>query len=91
VLPRPDRRCRGAKGNGANPRDLGRTDVTPETRIELVENHATFAALGFHIADKTAHPGYDRATSITMTRPLGGTGWVGGRPAKGADREEPTT
>lgn len=39
-----------------------------ETRIELTENHATFSALGFHKTDETAHPGYDRATSITMRR-----------------------
>ena len=53
---------------------------------------ARFAAPGYHMTDKTAHPGYDRPTRITMTRPLGATGWVGGRCAKGAGHsEEPTT
>jgi GNAT superfamily N-acetyltransferase len=42
-----------------------------QTRVELVENHATFAALGFQKMAETAHPGYDRPTSITMRRPVG--------------------
>lgn len=41
-----------------------------ETRIELVENHATFARLGFQEVARTAHPGYDRPTGITMQRAL---------------------
>jgi N-acetylglutamate synthase-like GNAT family acetyltransferase len=41
-----------------------------QTRVELIENHATFAALGFEKVGETAHPGYDRATSITMRRPV---------------------
>jgi len=41
-----------------------------QTRIELVENHRTFAAMGFVRVGETAHPGYDRTTSITMRRPL---------------------
>ncbi|WP_294608674.1 GNAT family N-acetyltransferase [Roseovarius sp.] len=58
---------------------LGLESVTLETRIELVENHATFGALGFRRIAETAHPGYDRPTSITMTRSLGGTGRGAGR------------
>lgn len=69
---------------------LGLNSVTLETRIELVENHAAFAALGFRRTAESAHPGYNRPTSITMIRPLGGTGWVGGRPAKGAAQQEDT-
>ena len=39
-----------------------------QTRIELVENHATFARLGFREIGRTAHPGFTRPTSITMER-----------------------
>jgi len=46
----------------------GRRFLELQTRVELVENHATFAALGFTKIAETAHPGYDRATSITMRR-----------------------
>ena len=42
-----------------------------ETRIELTENHATFARLGFVKTAETAHPGYDGPTSITMSRSIG--------------------
>ena len=41
-----------------------------ETRIELIENHAAFVAMGFVKTDETAHPGYDRPTAITMRRPV---------------------
>lgn len=41
-----------------------------ETRIELTENHQVFAALGFAKTTETAHPGYNRPTSITMRKPL---------------------
>ena len=37
-----------------------------ETRIELVENHATFARMGFVKTGESAHEGFDRPTSITM-------------------------
>lgn len=46
-----------------------------QTRVELVENHATFAALGFTKVAETAHAGYTRPTSITMRKavlPLAG-------------------
>ena len=39
-----------------------------QTRVELVENHRTFAALGFAKFAETAHPGYTRPTSITMRK-----------------------
>lgn len=39
-----------------------------QTRIELVENHAAFARLGFLKTSEGAHPGYDRVTEITMRR-----------------------
>ena len=41
-----------------------------QTRVELVDNHATFKALGFSEHARTAHPGYDRPTSITMRKPV---------------------
>ncbi len=45
--------------------DLRCSFVELQTRIELVENHATFEALGFREIGRTAHPGYDHPTSIT--------------------------
>jgi N-acetylglutamate synthase-like GNAT family acetyltransferase len=41
-----------------------------QTRVELAENHATFAALGFQKLSESAHPGYNRPTSITMRKPV---------------------
>ncbi len=41
-----------------------------QTRVELVENHATFQALGFLKTDETAHPGFDRPTSFRFTKIL---------------------
>jgi ribosomal protein S18 acetylase RimI-like enzyme len=39
-----------------------------QTRVELVENQAVFRAMGFQEVGRTAHAGYDRATSITYRR-----------------------
>jgi hypothetical protein len=40
-------------------------------RVELTENHETFRAMGFTVeTGRTAHPGYDRPTSITFRRAL---------------------
>lgn len=41
-----------------------------ETRVELVENHARFRARGFEKTAESCHPGYDRITSIEMTKRL---------------------
>lgn len=49
---------------------LGYHTLELQTRIELVENHQIFAALGFVKTAETAHPGYDRVTSITMRKAL---------------------
>lgn len=46
----------------------GRAWLELQTRIELVENHATFAGLGFVKTAETAHPGYTRPTAITMRK-----------------------
>jgi ribosomal protein S18 acetylase RimI-like enzyme len=41
-----------------------------ETRIELTANHRIFEAWGFRRVAETAHPGYDRPTSLTFSRML---------------------
>jgi GNAT superfamily N-acetyltransferase len=72
---RPDLQGRGvgralmaaARGEG---RARGLAALELQTRIELVENHAAFARLGFVKIAETAHPGYTRPTSITMRAPL---------------------
>jgi N-acetylglutamate synthase-like GNAT family acetyltransferase len=46
----------------------GRKFLELQTRVELVENHATFAALGFIKVGDSAHEGYSRPTSITMRK-----------------------
>jgi GNAT superfamily N-acetyltransferase len=48
----------------------GKAYLEFETRIELLENHATFAALGFIKVAENAHPGFSRPTSITMRKPV---------------------
>ena len=52
-------------------RELGLPAVELQTRVELVENHATFAALGFVETARTAHKGYDRPTTITFRKVIG--------------------
>ncbi|WP_406645954.1 GNAT family N-acetyltransferase [Aliisedimentitalea scapharcae] len=47
-------------------RALGFNWVELQSRIELVENHAAFARMGFIQTGVTSHPGYDRPTSLTM-------------------------
>lgn len=54
----------------ARARALGLPVLELETRVELVENHAAFARLGFVKTGESAHPGYDRPTSITMQKPI---------------------
>lgn len=49
-------------------RDLGTLELS--VRIELNENHATFARMGFVKTVEFAHPGYERPTSITMRAPV---------------------
>lgn len=41
-----------------------------ETRIELHENHASFAAMGFQKISEHAHAGFTRPTSIRMRKTL---------------------
>lgn len=51
-------------------RALGLPQVTLQTRVELLGNHAAFRALGFAETGRSAHPGFDRPTSITFQRPV---------------------
>jgi GNAT superfamily N-acetyltransferase len=72
----PDHRGRGllrriVREAEAMARARGREVLELGTRVELTENHATFARLGFREVARTAHPGYDRPTSVTMERPAG--------------------
>ena len=48
----------------------GRAALALQTRVELAENHATFARLGFKQIGATAHAGYSHPTSIIMRKPL---------------------
>ncbi|QCI63338.1 GNAT family N-acetyltransferase [Phreatobacter stygius] len=48
----------------------GKPAIVLQTRIELTGNHAAFGRLGFIKTAETAHPGYDRPTSITMRKTL---------------------
>lgn len=50
---------------------LGFSVLELEARVELTENHRAFARFGFVVTGETAHPGYDRPTSLTMTKTLG--------------------
>ena len=52
-------------------RQHGKPFLELQTRVELIENHVTFGALGFARVAETVHPGYSRATSITMRRRVG--------------------
>jgi GNAT superfamily N-acetyltransferase len=49
----------------------GKPAIVLETRVELVENHAAFARLGFRETGRGVHPGFDRPTSLTMRKVLG--------------------
>lgn len=49
-------------------RELALPALRLETRIELIANHARFAAWGFVKTAENAHAGYERTTSIEMTK-----------------------
>jgi GNAT superfamily N-acetyltransferase len=53
----------------AEARRLGLGMLELQTRVELTENHATFARMGFVKTGESAHQGFDRPTSITMRGP----------------------
>lgn len=52
-------------------RVLGLPALELQTRVELTDNHAAFAALGFVQTGTIAHPGFHRPTSVTMQKRLG--------------------
>ncbi len=49
-------------------RELRLAALRLETRIELVGNHATFAAWGFEKTAEKSHPGFTRVTFIEMRK-----------------------
>lgn len=51
--------------------EQGKPALELQTRVELVDNHATFARFGFIEVERTAHEGYDRPTSLTMRKRIG--------------------
>jgi N-acetylglutamate synthase-like GNAT family acetyltransferase len=53
-------------------RSAGLKALELQTRIELTENHAMFAKMGFMKTGETRHQGYHRSTSITMRAPADG-------------------
>ncbi|CVI60347.1 MULTISPECIES: GNAT family N-acetyltransferase [Agrobacterium] len=52
-------------------RELALPALRLETRIELIANHTKFAAWGFVKTAENAHAGYNRTTSVEMTKFLG--------------------
>jgi ribosomal protein S18 acetylase RimI-like enzyme len=52
----------------ARARAMGLPLLELQTRVELVENHAAFGAMGFTKVCETAHAGFSRPTSLTFTR-----------------------
>ena len=48
--------------------DAGLDTLELDVRIELAQNHATFARLGFETIARGAHPGFDRPTFLTMRK-----------------------
>ncbi|MEI4473027.1 GNAT family N-acetyltransferase [Frigidibacter sp. MR17.24] len=51
-------------------RRLGLPMLELQVRVELVENHRAFEAMGFRRTGASAHAGYDRPTSLTFGRPV---------------------
>ena len=54
----------------AEAKRLGNLVVELQTRVELTDNHAAFARLGFRETARTSHEGYGRPTTITMRKEL---------------------
>ena len=44
--------------------------LTLQSRVELTDNHRAFRALGFVETGRTSHPGFEKPTSITFTKPV---------------------
>lgn len=54
----------------ASARSRGFKALELQARIELTENHRTFAALGFEKVGEGSHPGYTRPTDVNFRRRL---------------------
>ncbi len=54
----------------AHVRAAGKPEIELQTRIELTGNHRAFERLGYLETARTAHPGFDRPTTITMRKAL---------------------
>ena len=54
----------------ARARELGKGWLELESRVELIEVHAVFKALGFREVMRTTHAGYAQPTSITFRKAL---------------------
>jgi GNAT superfamily N-acetyltransferase len=54
----------------ARARKLDLPALELQSRIELLENHALFFALGFEQTGATTHTGYDSPTSLVFTKKL---------------------
>jgi GNAT superfamily N-acetyltransferase len=52
----------------ARARKLGLPALELQSRIELVENHAMFFALGFEQTGATTHSGFNNPTSLVFTK-----------------------
>jgi ribosomal protein S18 acetylase RimI-like enzyme len=76
VAVRPDRQRRGHGRRltdlaEARARTLGLPALELQSRIEMTEIHGIYRGMGFVRTGETAHPGYDRPTSVTMMKMLG--------------------
>ena len=56
------------RGAEARASELSLGWIELQTRIELVDNHKVFLSMGFVETERTAHPEYDRPTSLTFRR-----------------------
>lgn len=48
----------------ARARELGLAQIELETRVELTGNHKFYLGLGYSEISRSAHPGFDRPTSV---------------------------
>jgi ribosomal protein S18 acetylase RimI-like enzyme len=80
------RRLMDAVEEGA--RQIGVRDLELETRLELTENHETFAAMGFVKVGEHAHEGYDHPTFMTMRKQLSDSRRVSGEARRPSRRLE---
>lgn len=55
---------------GDHARALSLPRLRLETRVELTENHAAFARMGFAEAGRRSHPGYAAPTTLILEKPL---------------------